>query len=417
MTTNTWRENLRPASWRGVPFEVAGNEGEFGRNVAVHEFVQRDKPHVEDLGRKTRVFRMEAWICAGAQNGFNPWPQRDALIAAVEQGGIGTLVHPFYGSLRGHVTTIGVKESSSQLGGLVSLSMDFVEAGEREFRADVVEDTVGTVLGAADACYASVAEEFAMAFNTEDLPGFVLADAVDMVGQFLGVLAQSRKPPSLDSQIAVRNLSALGIYVKPQELAQQVVVIMREVSQPEAFRHFIRPPASAARTKGRDAQRMNIAAFVHLVQVSSLVRTAELGADLSSASERFAADSTLLRSTPQLITHAEMQVQRSETTQTFTEELLDLSGLQVYPATQQLLVELRTAVVQHMTATGEHLARTFMTTCCDGTSWNGYMPSIVLAYRHYALLTDDVINERNEIPNPLFIEPRAAVELLNEVLA
>ena len=135
MSTNNWREKLRPASWRGVAFEVAGDEVEFGRNVVVHEFVQRDKPYVEDLGRKVRAFRIDGWICASADNGFNPWPQRDALAAAVEQGGVGTLVHPYYGSLRGHVITMGVKQTSSQLGGLISLSLDFVEVGELEFRA------------------------------------------------------------------------------------------------------------------------------------------------------------------------------------------------------------------------------------------------------------------------------------------
>ncbi|WP_137860801.1 DNA circularization N-terminal domain-containing protein [Variovorax sp. 3P27G3] len=415
MTTNTWRQNLRPASWRGVPFEVAGDEVEFGRNVAIHEFVQRDKPYVEDLGRKTRKFRIDGWICAGAQNNFNPWPQRDALVDAVEQGGVGTLVHPYYGSLRGHITTMGVKQTSSELGGFISLSMDFVEAGELEFRADAVDDTGGTVLAAADDSYTALADEFSMAFGVEDLPGFVLADAVDMVGQFLGVLSQWRRPQSLAAQVAELNLASVGIYAQPLVLAQQVVAIMRDVSQPEAFHQFLRPQTPGIATKGRTAQRANSVAFTHLVQVASLVRTAELSVDFASSSTRFAADSTVLRSTPQLITHNEMQTQRTAITQSFTSELLELSSLQMYQTTQQLLVALRTAAVQHMTAIGEHLARTFITTCCDGNGWNGFMPSLVLAYRHYGLLTDDVINERNEIPNPLFIQPRAAIELLHEV--
>src|SRR5215207_3382694 len=109
---NNWRDNLRPASWRGISFQVSSDDAEFGRNVAVHEFVQRDKPYVEDLGRKTRRNKVEAWICANEANNFNPWPQRDALIEAVERGGVGTLVHPFWGSMRGHVLTVSVKQAS-----------------------------------------------------------------------------------------------------------------------------------------------------------------------------------------------------------------------------------------------------------------------------------------------------------------
>ncbi|WP_418132493.1 DNA circularization N-terminal domain-containing protein [Variovorax sp. 375MFSha3.1] len=415
MTTNSWRQLLRPASWRGVPFEIVGDEVEFGRNVAIHEFVQRDKPQVEDLGRKTRKFRIDGWICAGAQNGFNPWPQRDALVAAVEQGGVGTLVHPFYGTLRGHITTMGVKQTSTELGGFISLSMDFVEAGEVEFRADAIDDTGGTVLAAADDSYEALADEFSMAFSVEDLPGFVLADAVDMVDQFLGVLAQWRRPESLAAQVAELNLASVGIYSQPLALAQQVMTIMRDVAQPQAFHEFLRPQTPNIPTRGRAAQRTNSVAFTHLVQSASLIRSAELSVDFASSSNRFAADSTVLRSTPKLITYNEMQAQRSAITQAFTAELLDLSGLQMFPNTQQLLVTLRTAAVQHMTSTGEHLARTFVTTCCDGTGWNGFMPTLVLAYRHYGVLSDDVINERNEIPNPLFVPPRAAIELLHEV--
>jgi prophage DNA circulation protein len=417
MTTNTWRQNLRPASWRGVPFEVVGNEVEFGRNVVVHEFVQRDKPSVEDLGRKTRRFRIDAWICAGVQNGFNPWPQRDALVDAVELGGVGTLVHPYYGSLRGHITTMGVKETSSELGGFISLSMDFVEAGELDFRADAVDDTGGTVLAAVEDSFDALADEFSMAFSTLDMPGFVLDDALDMVDQFQGVLSQLGRPASLLAQIAELTLGSLEIFAQPLMLAKQIIAVVRDMAEPAAFHQFERPPTPAIATKGRVAQRANSVAFTHLVQVAGLVRSAELSADLSSSSNRFAADSTLLRSTPQLITHNEMRTQRAAITQSFTNELLELSSLQMYPTTQQLLVALRTAAVQHMTITGEHLARTFITTCCDGNGWNGFMPSLVLAYRHYELLTDDVINERNEIPNPLFLPPRAAIELLHEVTA
>ncbi|MES2685738.1 MAG: DNA circularization N-terminal domain-containing protein [Pseudomonadota bacterium] len=412
---NNWRENLRPASWRGIPFQVSADDAEFGRNVAVHEFVQRDKPYVEDLGRKTRRNKIEAWICANEANNFNPWPQRDSLIEAVERGGVGTLVHPFWGSMRGHVPTISVKQASTQNGGMVVLLLEFVEAGEVEFRAQTFTDTAGRVKGSSQAVYTNVVEEFAKNFSIENVAGFVLTDAVAMMKQFTGTLSSIRRYSNLAAQVAAGNLGAIGIFAEPLSMARQVVSIISSLDQPAALHTFTRPPVPAVNTAGRVRQAANTAAFTHLVQASSVARSAELSADLGANSARYSAASTALRATPALITRTEMEAQRREITTTVTDELVQLSALNIYPDTQAALTQLRTDAVQHMTAEGEHLARTFKTTCCDGNSWNGYMPTLVLAYRHYGVLSDDVINDRNEVPNPLFLEPAASVELLAEV--
>lgn len=412
---NTWRENLRPASWRGIDFQVSGDESEFGRNVVVHEFVQRDKPFVEDLGRKTRKLKLDAWICAAPENNFNPWTIRDALIDAVEEGGIGTLVHPFYGSLRGHIPSLSVKQSSTQAGGMVMLGLEFVEAGEKDFKASTITDTRGQVADSADAVYGATEEEFGGSFSIEGAREFVLADAVGMMKQFRDVLLRVQQVGGLAAQVASGNLGAIGILAEPLSLARQITSIVRSMSQSSALQTFQRPAIPAVNTVGRNQQRANQAAFVHLVQVSSLARSAELAADLGANSDRFSAASTFVRSTPALITRDEMVAARQEVTGSITDELVALSGLQMYPQTQAALLQLRTDTVQHMTGQGEHLARTFMTNSCDGTGWNGYMQTLVLASRYYDVLSDDVINDRNRIPNPLFIEPGAAVQLLADV--
>lgn len=206
MASNNWRNSLRPASWRGVAFQVAGDDAEFGRHAAVHEFVQRDRPYVEDLGRKTRKFKLEAWVCASIDNDFNPWPQRDALIAAVEQGGVGTLVHPYYGSLRGHVLGITVKQTSSTGGGMVGMSLDFTEAGELDFKSTTAVDTRGRVSDSATAVYTSARDEFAASFNTSGVPGFVADDARAMVQQLNAVLKSQPGPSGLPAQVSLNNL-------------------------------------------------------------------------------------------------------------------------------------------------------------------------------------------------------------------
>ena len=114
----SWRDQLKDASFRGVPFFVDASSWSAGRNTVIHEFVQRDKPFVEDLGRKTRQFKIDAWVCAHPSNDFNPWPQRDSLIAAFETAGIGTFVHPYYGELTGYASA-EITESGTDQGGYV----------------------------------------------------------------------------------------------------------------------------------------------------------------------------------------------------------------------------------------------------------------------------------------------------------
>lgn len=165
--TNTFLELLRPASWRGVPFEVNGDDAEFGRHVVVHEFPQRDKPYVEDLGRKTRKFKLDAWVCAHVDNGFDPWAGRDALIEAIEAGDVGTLVHPFWGSLQGYIVNVSVKQTGSVNGGYVNLMMEFVESGELEFRASAVADTEGQVITSEEEVYIAAETDFAVEFSND----------------------------------------------------------------------------------------------------------------------------------------------------------------------------------------------------------------------------------------------------------
>ena len=198
-------------------------------------------------------------------------------------------------------------------------------------------------------------------------------------------------------------------------LANQIVAVIQSLEKPEELHAFVRTVIPNVNTNGRRRQRQNSDAFVHLVQACALARSADLASDLAAKSPRYSADSTLLRNTPALITRTEMEQARQAVTQSVTTELTQLSELNIFPQTQAALLQLRTDTVQHMTVSGEFLARTFKTSCCDGNSWGGFMQTLPLAYRHYGVLNDDVINARNDIPNPLFIEPEASIELLTDI--
>lgn len=55
-------KNLRPASWRGVPFQVDSTDMGAGRRTQLHEYPQRDKPWVEDLGRAAREVAFDGFV-------------------------------------------------------------------------------------------------------------------------------------------------------------------------------------------------------------------------------------------------------------------------------------------------------------------------------------------------------------------
>ena len=97
----TWRDDLRPASFRGIHFFVAADSSRFGRRVVVHTYPQRDKPYVEDLGRRSREYQFDAFVI-----GPNYMEDRDAFIAACEEPGAGELNSCDFHRSRGTGATI-----------------------------------------------------------------------------------------------------------------------------------------------------------------------------------------------------------------------------------------------------------------------------------------------------------------------
>lgn len=123
----TWREQLQPASFRGVRFEVDSDSSPAGRRTQTHEFVQRDQPFVEDLGRQTREFKFAAFVI-----GADCYAKRDALLAALDKPGPGELVHPQFGKLNVTAGDCSVSHERRE-GGMVRFDLVFIEAGEKGF--------------------------------------------------------------------------------------------------------------------------------------------------------------------------------------------------------------------------------------------------------------------------------------------
>lgn len=122
-----WREQLRPASFKGVPFFVADHEAEYGRRLVANEYPFRDTPYTEDMGRAVRRWTVTAYVL-----GQDYMASRDAIIDAIEGGGAGQLVHPYLGTKDVIGESARVRETTRD-GGYVEIAITFVEAGSRKY--------------------------------------------------------------------------------------------------------------------------------------------------------------------------------------------------------------------------------------------------------------------------------------------
>ena len=116
-----WRDRMQGASFRGVPFLVDDDSVPVGRRTQLHEFPQRDQPFVEDLGRRTRLYKVAAFVA-----GDDCLSQRDKLLTALDTPGPGELVHPWFGRMTVTAGECEVSHARNELG-MVRFSLEFID--------------------------------------------------------------------------------------------------------------------------------------------------------------------------------------------------------------------------------------------------------------------------------------------------
>ncbi|MBI4800437.1 MAG: DNA circularization N-terminal domain-containing protein [Desulfarculus sp.] len=197
----TWRTRMQPASFRGAGFLVEGHDGEVGRRLAVHEYPQRDLPYAEDLGRKARVFKITGLVI-----GPDYMAARDALLAACEQPGPGTLVHPYHGTMEVVCQACTYREET-RAGGRASFSFTFMEAGQRNYPA-VELDFTAQAAEAGENVRAVAGEVFAQVYQTAGPAWLAAALTGDFRTALQLVQAVARNMPSILDGSAVNRFLA-----------------------------------------------------------------------------------------------------------------------------------------------------------------------------------------------------------------
>lgn len=166
----SWLDNLRPASFRGVPFYVETTKKTLGRRVVVHEFPNRETPFTQDMGRVAY-----AWSLEGHVLGTDYDVAKAKLAEAFNKYGPGELVHPYDGLQMVQVGAVEFSESTRE-GAILYFSATIYEAGSLEFPKSINDKA--SILGeAADNALANAKAEFDSKFSIAGLPGFAVDSA------------------------------------------------------------------------------------------------------------------------------------------------------------------------------------------------------------------------------------------------
>lgn len=147
----SWRNRLRPAFFRAVPFHVDESELSGGRRVAPHEYPNRNTGYVEDMGRRMRAYRVRGYVV-----GPNFDIQARLLTAALEADGPGLMILPLIGEDLVVVANFS-QVTTREEGGYATIDMDFLQAGT-PVSAAAATNTGEAVTTAANGAASSVAD-------------------------------------------------------------------------------------------------------------------------------------------------------------------------------------------------------------------------------------------------------------------
>ena len=181
---DSWLENFRPASFRGISFFILSSSLSAGRRVALHEFPNRNTSFPEDMGKVSTVYRIEGHVI-----GDDYFERKENLVRAMEQEGFGELIHPYYGTLQVQPGDFTVTETT-QDGRTTTFSMQFFKADFNEFPLEDI-DKASTVFSRTAATIDSSIQDFNSKFSTSRVPVDLVRSARAKVQQLTRLIRSS----------------------------------------------------------------------------------------------------------------------------------------------------------------------------------------------------------------------------------
>lgn len=369
-----WRDRLQAASFRGVPFEYRSDDlSGVGRRNQVNEYPKRDQGYVEDLGRGTERIDIEAILI-----GSDYLTQLEDLLKALRAPGPGELVHPFYGRLQMVADASARVRHSFEDGGMCTVSMSFVEAGENKYPRGQEIPSI-KVLGIADNLETVATARFADAFKVDGLPEWVstsaLGDIERMTGSLQTIYRRGEAVQWADLLGDSGGLASrlLGLYGTASSNLAGLQAAKLFSSQPRTISGAV--PSSAAQGQ----VQANTAALQDLLTHGAIAQAAR---DIVAVDEPVYDDLQQQRS--ELTTVVDREVERADLPQ----------------ASFDALADMRSGVSRYVLAESATASR--LTTYTPATT----LPAVVLAYDLYedSSRSDELVR-RNGLHHPGFVPP------------
>ena len=198
-------QKLREASYRGVSFYVNEATMSAGRRVVLHEYPQRDKPYVEDLGRATRKITERCFVC-----GEDYIEQTQKILEVLEKPGSGTLIHPWLGQMTVTPTEVSTVSYVNGQERYATFSLTFVEAGELSYPT-AAQDTASQLKSMADEIQKGVIESFLDKISLEPFTTYIDAALSGDLLDVLGVISNSELAAVFDFSNKVADLVGSGL--------------------------------------------------------------------------------------------------------------------------------------------------------------------------------------------------------------
>lgn len=391
-------DDLRPASFRGIPFQVESTELGAGRRTQLHEYPQRDKPYVEDLGRATRDLSFSGFVV-----GDDYVKQANALLGALEEPGPGTLIHPWFGTLKVSLKDTARVSFDAALG-QARFSMSFVEAGELEFPSSKTSTQANSRKAASKLEAASV-KSFADRFSIKGFQDFVAAAASGNLGALLNIpaLASIGKLIGMANSLAGTVSTAIALISNPATLGWKLLgalglsglattfaawsSIVRSLSRIGKSSALKDPPPPTVYTPSRQQ------AWVNTCAINALMRQGVIAQAVGASSLVGTKVDAAGKGPASVISHSEMMDVRNELISAIDQEMLT-AGDEVYLA----LLDARAAVWQDLTSRAKDNAR------LTSLTPNEVLPAVVVAYDYYEdAARDSDIVARNRLRHPGFV--------------
>ncbi|MBR0653301.1 hypothetical protein GXW78_26850 [Roseomonas terrae] len=393
---------LRPASFRGIPFGVRGGGKALGRRIVTHRFPLRDTVTHEDMGRLERSFTVEAFLV-----GADLITRLKRLEAALETQGAGRLVHPHYGSLDVVVTAAKVAWSEARDLAQISITCEQYDPPAPQPAGQVNSGSLVDRLGLSS--IAALVDEYSSLLTLDGLQDFVtsqlgaqlggLGIGIGDIAAVYGFAQQVRSAVAgLLSWIDTGSDPGTSAAVVTEAIAALGVASVAG-STPDALLRVaaagVPAPAIASDTPSKRAALSNAQALDMLVRGTAAAEAARSAAVVDFSSR----DSAL--------------AYRDQVTAAI-DDAADLAGAMGWDASWRGLMDLRAATVTHITRTAAPLPRVTSATPAETTS------SLLLAYQidgnTLVTLEDraaDIVR-RNRVAHPGFLPGGAALEVLTD---